>query len=105
MSAIVKTYVQRYARNLRGFDYVASDVHGCFSSLKFALQRVGFSPARDRLFCVGDLVDRGPSPLATKYLFFQGLRQGPVAVIPHLENQVLVIAADRIPPTPGSATG
>lgn len=60
MSAIVKTYVQRYARNLRGFDYVASDVHGCFSSLKFALQRVGFSPARDRLFCVGDLVDRGP---------------------------------------------
>ena len=60
MSATVKTYVQRYARNLRGSDYVASDIHGCFSSLKFALQRVGFSPVRDRLFCVGDLVDRGP---------------------------------------------
>jgi serine/threonine protein phosphatase 1 len=60
MSATVKTYVQRYTRNLRGSDYVASDIHGCFSSLKFALERVGFSPACDRLFCVGDLVDRGP---------------------------------------------
>jgi len=48
------------ARNTRGRDLAVGDVHGHFSRLSEALQRVDFDPARDRLFSVGDLVDRGP---------------------------------------------
>lgn len=44
-----------------GRDLLVGDVHGCFSKLRAALEAVGFDPAAgDRLFSVGDLVDRGP---------------------------------------------
>jgi serine/threonine protein phosphatase 1 len=35
------------------------DVHGCFSLLAAGLVARGFDPLRDRLFSVGDLIDRG----------------------------------------------
>lgn len=52
--------VQRFARNTAGRDLIVGDVHGHFTKLQAALDAVGFDPARDRLFSVGDLVDRGP---------------------------------------------
>ncbi len=36
------------------------DIHGHFTRLQFALDGVGFDASCDRLFSVGDLVDRGP---------------------------------------------
>ena len=56
MSAIV----QRYDRNARGRDFVVGDIHGCFDQLRHALEDVDFTPETDRLFSVGDLIDRGP---------------------------------------------
>ena len=50
----------RFARNTAGRDFAVGDIHGCFSDLQRALDAIGFDPAVDRLFCVGDLVDRGP---------------------------------------------
>ncbi|HBL65251.1 MAG TPA: serine/threonine protein phosphatase, partial [Achromobacter sp.] len=47
-------------RNEHGRDFAVGDVHGHFSRLQESLDRLGFDPARDRLFSVGDLVDRGP---------------------------------------------
>jgi serine/threonine protein phosphatase 1 len=52
--------VQRVARNFKGRDLAVGDIHGSFDSLQRALDRIGFDPAVDRLFAVGDLVDRGP---------------------------------------------
>lgn len=52
--------VVRFERNQRGRDFVVGDVHGSFSALQTALDTIGFSAATDRLFCTGDLVDRGP---------------------------------------------
>ncbi len=52
--------VIQVARNSRGRDLAVGDVHGHFSRLREALERVDFDPVRDRLFSVGDLVDRGP---------------------------------------------
>ncbi|MHA6194833.1 metallophosphoesterase [Pseudomonas wadenswilerensis] len=52
--------VIQVARNTRGRDLAVGDVHGHFSRLREALERVDFDPVRDRLFSVGDLVDRGP---------------------------------------------
>ncbi|OZI75196.1 serine/threonine protein phosphatase [Bordetella genomosp. 12] len=36
------------------------DIHGHFDRLQQALDAFGFDPARDRLFSVGDMIDRGP---------------------------------------------
>lgn len=52
--------VQRFSLNTAGRDFAVGDVHGHFSRLESALAAIGFAPERDRLFAVGDLVDRGP---------------------------------------------
>lgn len=48
------------APNTRGRDWVVGDIHGAFSRLQSALNQIGFDPSHDRLFSVGDLVDKGP---------------------------------------------
>lgn len=53
--------VQRFERNLTGRDLIVGDIHGSFSRLLDALKEIDFRPEQgDRLFSVGDLVDRGP---------------------------------------------
>lgn len=52
--------IQRFAANTAGRDFAAGDIHGHFSRLQAALDTVGFDPGVDRLFSVGDLIDRGP---------------------------------------------
>src|SRR3546814_19392841 len=52
--------VQRYPRNETGRDFAVGDIHGHFSRLQALLDAVEFDPSKDRLFSVGDLVDRGP---------------------------------------------
>ncbi|WP_188150896.1 metallophosphoesterase [Teredinibacter waterburyi] len=46
--------------NSNGVDYICSDIHGHFSLLKALLDKVNFDPSKDRLFSLGDLIDRGP---------------------------------------------
>ena len=52
--------IQTFERNNLGRDLVVGDIHGHFTRLKAALTEIGFDPGIDRLFSVGDLVDRGP---------------------------------------------
>ena len=52
--------VARYPLNDAGRDFVVGDIHGMFSHLRSLLDDIAFDPAADRLFSVGDLVDRGP---------------------------------------------
>jgi len=56
--------IQRIGPNLRGRDIAVGDIHGHFLRLETALARIDFDPQRDRLFSVGDLVDRGPDSIA-----------------------------------------
>lgn len=51
---------RRVAANTRGRDLAVGDIHGHFQRLQACLEAVGFDPTVDRLFSVGDLVDRGP---------------------------------------------
>lgn len=53
------TAIERFGRNEVGRDFVVGDIHGCFDQLRAALEPYAFAADRDRLFTVGDLVDRG----------------------------------------------
>lgn len=52
--------IKRFERNQAGRDFAVGDIHGHFTLLQNALYAAGFDPEIDRLFSVGDLVDRGP---------------------------------------------
>lgn len=52
--------ISSFKKNTAGRDLIVGDVHGFFTKLRAALEAADFNPAKDRLFSVGDLVDRGP---------------------------------------------
>ena len=40
--------------------YLIGDVQGCCGALQRLLDTIGFSPSRDHVIVLGDLVNRGP---------------------------------------------
>ena len=64
--AHVERYViQRLPVNTKGRDFVVGDLHGHRAALESLLKDACFDPFRDRVFSVGDLVDRGPDSFQT----------------------------------------
>lgn len=52
--------IPHFERNMAGRDFAVGDIHGMFGMLEAQLDELGFDTGHDRLFSVGDLVDRGP---------------------------------------------
>jgi len=52
--------IQHVEANTRGRDFVVGDIHGWYDPLMAELEAVCFDRAVDRLFSVGDLINRGP---------------------------------------------
>ena len=63
--------LRKINRNRRGRDFAVGDVHGHLAQLKRQLAEIHFDPASDRLFFIGDLVDRGPDSAAVLALVDQ----------------------------------
>ncbi|MBP7544454.1 MAG: metallophosphoesterase, partial [Acidovorax sp.] len=40
--------------------YCMGDIQGCNDALERLLAEIGFSPSRDTVYLLGDLVNRGP---------------------------------------------
>ncbi|MFJ7286029.1 symmetrical bis(5'-nucleosyl)-tetraphosphatase [Pseudomonas sp. NPDC099000] len=60
--------------------YAVGDLQGCLEPLQCLLEQVAFDPAKDRLWLVGDLVNRGPQSLAT-LRFLYSIRESLVCVL------------------------
>src|SRR6185503_1963468 len=51
--------IKKFTKNPYGRDIAVGDIHGNYPGLMAALDSIGFSVQHDRLFSVGDIVDRG----------------------------------------------
>jgi len=51
------------AKNKKGRDFVVGDIHGRYDLLKVEMKAQGFDKKSDRLFSVGDIINRGPDSL------------------------------------------
>lgn len=61
----------QFPENKVGRDIVVGDIHGCYDQLMAALESINFNKKVDRLFSVGDLIDRGPDSLKCLELLFE----------------------------------
>ncbi|MBF0153859.1 MAG: symmetrical bis(5'-nucleosyl)-tetraphosphatase [Magnetococcales bacterium] len=69
--------------------YAIGDLHGCIAELEALLKRVRFDWQRDRLWFVGDLINRGPDSLGVLQLI-RGLGQQATVVMGNHEFRAIL---------------
>jgi len=71
--------------------FAVGDIQGCFNSFERLLAKCSFNPARDRLWLVGDMVNRGPKSLET-LRFIKTLGNSALTVLGNHDLYLLMVA-------------
>lgn len=70
--------------------YAVGDLQGCLEPLQCLLKQVAFDPAQDRLWLVGDLINRGPQSLETLRFLFS-IRESLICVLGNHDLHLLAV--------------
>jgi len=71
--------------------YVLGDIQGCYDEMRYLLDQVSFDPARDQVWFVGDLINRGPNNLHT-LRFVKSLGKQAVSVLGNHDLHFLAVS-------------
>lgn len=74
--------------------YAVGDIQGCYDPLIKLLDKVNFDPANDTLWCVGDLVNRGPDSLKTLQLLYS-IRDSLITVLGNHDLHLIACFYDQ----------
>lgn len=77
--------------------YAIGDIQGCFDEFMALLGRLSFAPGRDRLWLVGDLVNRGGQSLQV-LRYVRGLGASAITVLGNHDIHLLAVAGGHTRP-------